>query len=89
MGVPFGVRAWRELAIRISRRFLCKDHVFDYDKEDEEEGFNADHLEDIHDVQAGHVPWIAGNIYSHGIMEMSGVIASMQEHFYQASQEWH
>ncbi len=89
MGVPFGVRAWRELAIGISRRFLRKDHAFDYDKEDEEEGFNADHPEDIHDVQAGHVPWIAGNIYSRGIMEMSGVVASMREHFYQASQEWH
>ncbi len=89
MGVPFGVQAWRELAIGISHRFLRKDHAFDYDKEDEEEGFNADHPEDIHDVQAGHVPWIAGNIYSRGIMEMSGVVASMRERFYQASQEWH
>jgi len=59
--------------------------VFDYDKENEEEGFNADHPEDIHDVQAGHISWIAGNIYSHEIMKMSEVIASMQKHFYQVS----
>ena len=85
MRVPFEVQAWQELAIEISHWFLCKDHVFDYDKEDEKERFNADHLKDIHDVQAGHISWIAGNIYSHEIMKMSKVIASMQEHFYQAS----
>ena len=63
--------------------------MFDYDKENEKERFNVNHLKDIHDVQAGYVPWIAGNIYSHKIMKMSEVIASMQKHFYQASQEWH
>ncbi len=89
MRVSFSVWAWWELAIRISHWFLCKNHVFNYNKENEEERFNVDHSEDIHNVQAGHVSWIAENIYSCEIMKMSKVIASMQKHFYQVSQEWH
>ena len=56
IGVAFGVQAWREIAIEISRQFLRKDHAFDYDDEDDEGEFNEDHPEDIHDIQAGHVP---------------------------------
>jgi len=56
--------------------------VFDYNKENEKERFNVDYSEDIHDVQAGHVLWIAENIYLHEIMKMSEVVASMQKHFY-------
>jgi len=87
--VSFRVWAWWELAIEISCWFLCKNHAFNYDKENEKKRFNADYLKDIHDVQAGHVSWIAENIYLHKIIKMSKVIASMQEHFYQVSQEWH
>ncbi len=83
--VSFKVQAWQELAIKISHWFLCKNHVFNYDKENEKERFNVNHLKDIHDVQAGHVSWIAGNIYSCKIMKMSEVVASMQKHFYQVS----
>ena len=89
IGVPFGIRAWRELAIGISRRYMRQDHAFDYDEDDEKGEFNKDHPEDIHDIQAGHGPSVAGNVYSRGIMEVSGVVASMRERFYQASREWH
>ena len=89
IGVPFGIRAWRELAIGISRRYMRQDHVFDYDEDDEEGEFNEDHPEDIHDIQAGYGLSVAGNVYSRGIMEVSGVVASMRERFYQASREWH
>lgn len=91
IGICFSTRAWRELAIGISRGFLQKKHAFDYDEEDEDSDrdVDEDNPEEIHDIQAGHTSWIAGNIYSRGIMEMSGVIASMRERFDHASLEWH
>ncbi len=48
--VSFRVWAWQELAIKISCWFLCKNHAFDYNKENKKERFNADYLKDIHDV---------------------------------------
>lgn len=83
------MQLYRKIAIAISRRDLQKIDTFDYDEEDEEDMFNADRPEQIHDVQAGHVSWIAGNIYSRGIIEISGVVASMRERVYRASREWH
>ena len=87
IGVPFSIRAWRELAIRISRRYIRQDHAFDYDEDDKEGKFNEDHPEDIHDIQAGYSLLVAGNVYSRRIMEVSGVVASMRQRFYQASRE--
>ena len=68
---------------------MRQDHAFDYDKDDKEGEFNEDHPEDIHDIQAGYGPSVTGNVYSRGIIEVSGVVASMRERFYQASREWH
>lgn len=68
IGTSLGTRAWRELAIGISRRFLQRKHAFDYDEEDEDSDrdVDEDNPEEIHDIQAAYTSWTAGNIYSVG-----------------------
>ena len=68
---------------------MRQDHAFDYNEDDKEGEFNKDHPEDIYDIQAGYSLSVAGNVYSRGIIEVSGVVASMRERFYQASREWY
>ena len=89
MRVQMTLQSYCEIVIVISRQDLQKIHAFDYDEDDEEDAFHADWPEEIHDLQAGHVSWIAGNIYSQGIMKMSEVVASMHERFYHVSRKWH
>ena len=89
MRVQMTLQSYCEIVIVISCWDLQKIHAFDYDENDEEDAFHADWPEEIHDLQAEHISWIADNIYFWDIMKMSEVVASMHEQFYHVSQKWH
>jgi hypothetical protein len=89
LGADMGLRAYRDLAIAISRRYLRPREAFQRD-EDDEDGDRDEDIEAVTaDRQAGHTPHVAGTVYARGIMERSGEVASKREQFRGSSVTWH
>lgn len=94
LGQKFGVQAYREIAIAISRRFMrgmSKGNELDDDDEDEnwdEDNFDGK-MAEIADRQAGHGSHVAGMIYARLIQEMSGSVVEVRKGFRASSVMWH
>jgi hypothetical protein len=70
MGQEWMMVAYREIAIGISRQFLCGSTAFKAEEGDEKEAWDEKQAgASIADKQAGHTAHIAGLIYARGIME--------------------
>jgi hypothetical protein len=75
----------------MSRRFCGGDGFRDNDEEEEEEDeitwYSSDDL--ARDLQAGHGTYVAGIIYTRGMHEADGEIASLRARFRKESWWWH
>src|SRR5579871_5449988 len=90
LGHEITVQAYREIAIGISRRFMRGSTSFQHEDDEGREFETVDDVSaEVQDLQAGHTSHVAGMIYARGIMEQSGVVASMRQHFRKSSENWH
>ena len=90
LGHELTIHAYREIAIGISRRFMRGSMVFQQEDDELKEGMAGENpLGWAADLQAGHTAWIAGMIYAREMMERSGVVAEMRQHFRASSEDWH
>lgn len=90
LGVEFGIAAYRDLAIAISRRYLRKGDSFAEDEEDEEGGWDEDAVQAVTaDEQAGHSSHVAGMVYARGMFDLRGEVASLKARFRESSTKWH
>ncbi|GME30610.1 conserved hypothetical protein, partial [Neofusicoccum parvum] len=102
LGQELTVRAYRDVAIGISRRFMRGSSAFRVDEEGGGENGNEQEQEQqqmevgedraaaaIADAQAGHTSHTAGLIYARGMMEQAGVVAEKRLLFRASSTDWH
>ncbi|KKZ66219.1 hypothetical protein EMCG_08055 [[Emmonsia] crescens] len=101
-GQGLNLAAYRDIAIAISRRFMCSSSGFKNNSQQEEEeqvaGSNGDEdeamdpeewLGRITDMQAAHTSHVAGMVYARGIMEQAGTTHRRREMFRLSSTDWH
>ncbi|GME31336.1 conserved hypothetical protein [Neofusicoccum parvum] len=103
LGQELTVRAYRDVAIGISRRFMRGSSAFRVDEEGGGENGNEQEQQQqqieveggdraaaaITDAQAGHTSHTAGLIYARGMMEQAGVVAEKRLLFRASSTDWH
>ncbi|KAB2571947.1 hypothetical protein DBV05_g9403 [Lasiodiplodia theobromae] len=93
LGQELTVRAYRDVAIGISRRFMRGSSAFRADEGEEDEQQQQMEEEQaaaaIAEEQAGHTTHIAGLIYARGMMEQVGVVAEKRLLFRASSTDWH
>ena len=89
LGQQLTIQSYRDIAIGISRRYITGNQAFRMDEEDEDGEWDEDADAAALDQQATHSPHTAGTVYARGIMEGSGVVASMRQRFRKASMAWH
>ena len=89
MGVELGIQSYRELAIAISRKYLRLRMAFRPDEDDED----GDRDEDVDTVtvseQTAHTLHIEGIIYTRGVTERDGEVASKRQRFRESSVWWY
>lgn len=78
LGCAVNIRAYRNIVIVISRRFMRDKVTFREDENGEDEDGEDDNIEDL---QAGHSSHLVGLIYARGLGERDGIIASRREQF--------
>lgn len=96
-GQALNLHAYRDIAIRISRKFIRPSSQFPENRQEgqdpidhkEESNEPEDWLGQIADFQAGHSAHVAGMIYARGIMEQSGVAHDRREKYRVSSTDWH
>ncbi|KAI7148150.1 hypothetical protein KC316_g15819, partial [Hortaea werneckii] len=89
LGQSFNVADYRQMAIAINRRWICKPVGGAADGADEEDGVSADPLADMADEQAAHSSSVAGAVYARETQELPGWMAGRRKQFYLISSKWH
>jgi hypothetical protein len=71
-----------KIAISISQRFLYRATAFKADKGDKNEALDKEYIgASIADKQAGYTVYIAGLIYTRGIIEIARAVAERRQQF--------
>jgi hypothetical protein len=89
IGQEWTFAGYCEMAIGISRRFLCGSTAFQADKSKDKKGNKNTAEASIADEQAGHTSHVAGLMYAQGIMEQAGAVADMRQQFQASSTDCH
>lgn len=91
IGVPITIRAWRQIIVAITRRFLNPSVGSTWgSSRDETDSSDDDGFENyIEDLQSGHTSLTAGSIYGRQAEEGLSIPAIQQDRFRQASRHWH
>ncbi|KAI7458059.1 hypothetical protein KC351_g18349, partial [Hortaea werneckii] len=91
LGQSFNVADYRQMAIAINRRWICKPvgGAADGADEEEEDGVSADPLANIADEQAAHSSSVAGAVYARETQELPGWMAGRRQQFHLISSKWH